>query len=743
MSPLAFALGRIGGDVRRRAAACAALALLAASGCTAWSHERYVSRMGLLMGQQNLLESYQKALERRDYAAIRVLFDDTPEARSAADAAVADVTGKLGVAADPKATIDMVEAEVRDFDLFAELPEATLWFYVGARTPDGARHLVRLQSRATFRVLSRDPPEADQDGIPLGHLKLVAQAPFEAEVRSSKRTQYEDATQRAGLADRHRNQEIEARCRILQGTMPGSGAAAADFDGDGRLDLAAIDGLHSKLYVNRGDGTFDDRSAAWGLDRFAGAGAVAADYDNDGDQDLYICDHFGGARLLRNDGGRFTDVTAESGAGCSDPCFSASFGDVDRDGDLDLFVPCSGDYYTKIPMPPFDARDGQPDHLYINDGHGHFTQEGEARGVDSTGWGLASSFCDFDGDGDDDLYVANDFGLNELYVNDGTGHFDDVAAKAGASDRGYGMGVTWGDVDNDGDFDAYISDIWSEFHAVFIDPDYPLPFMGRVMRFWVAPQMDRMGMGNALLLNQGDGKFVDVAKTWHVNEAGWAWAAMFLDFDADGDLDIYSPDGSYTGEREEDLELRFWALASLMWERSKMNEFLFEAAGRSMQGHERKRLFEQLGPGQFAEVGYFHGVNAIESGRGLAIGDFDDDGYPDLYLRNLNDRALYYRNSGGANHWLKLRLVGTKSNRDAIGAVVRATAGGVTQLRQVTAGEGFYSSHDKRPLFGLGAAKSAAVVVKWPSGRVETFPELAADQSYVVTEGEGKAVPGR
>src|SRR5262249_27706023 len=190
----------------------------------------------------------------------------------------------------------------------------------------------------------------------------------------------------------------------------------------------------------------------------------------------------------------------------------------------------------------------------------------------------------------------------------------------------------------------------------------------------VGQQMHRMGRGNALLHNNGDGTFTDVGKIWHVNEAGWAWAAMFLDYDADGDLDIYSPDGSYTGTAEGDLELRFWALASLMWERSKMNEFLFEAKGRSMQGHERKRLFERVGPGRFEEVPYFHGVNAIESGRGLAIGDFDDAGSPALYLRNLNDRAIYYRNSGGANHWLRLRLVGTKSNRDAVGAVVRATA---------------------------------------------------------------------
>ena len=710
-------------------------------GCMTWSTEGYLQRIGMLQGEQNLIDQYKAAIGKGELGPIAALFDQEPAGQAAATAAINDLRTKLGPAAAPGAKVDLVEAEVRDFDLFAEPPSANFYFYVGARTGDGVRHLVRIESKTTFKLLKRDPPEGDAEGLPVAHLAILSQEEFTSEVRDGTKPHYEDATAKSGLTDRHCNQSIDKKCLILQGTMPGSGAAAADFDGDGRLDLAAIDGVHSRLYVNRGDGTFVDHAKEWGIDTLSGAGCVAADYDNDGDQDLYVLDHFHGARLYRNDGGHFTDATVESGAVSPDPSFSASFGDVDRDGDLDLYVPCAGDYYSEIPMPPFDARDGRPDKLFINDGHGHFTEEGKERGVADVGWGLCAAFCDYDEDGDDDVYLANDFGVNGLFQNDGTGHFKNVAEKVGAEDRGYGMGISWGDVDNDGHFDAYVSDIYSEFNPIFLDPDYPLPFLGRMFRWWVGPKLHAMGLGNALLYNKGNGAFADLGKKWHVNEAGWAWGGMFLDFDNDADLDIYCPDGSYTGPSAEDLELRFWALSSLMWQKSKMKQWLFDAMGRSLQGHEYNRLFEQRGSCDFAEVGYLNDVNAIETARGFALGDFDDDGYPDLYLRNLNDRCIYYRNTGGGNHWLRFVLVGVQSNRDGVGAVLRAKTASATQLRQVTAGEGFYSSHDKRPLFGLGAATAADVEIKWPSGRIDRFEQLAADKNYLVKEGSGVAAP--
>ncbi len=717
--------------------------LLPLAACTAAWNDRYVGRIGRLAGERALLDRYEKTLASRRLDLLLALFDEEATAQRCGADAVRDLRSKLEPLLAAGASIDAVESEVRDFDLFSERPSATFFFRVGGRDEEGARHLLRLSSFTTFRELGRLPPDAE--GLAVARLTITAQDPFTVEHESATRMQFEDVTARAGLKDRHRNQSIDRKCLILQGTMPGSGAAAADFDGDGDVDLAAIDGQHSLLYVNRGDGSFDDRSREWGLDAISGAGAVAADYDNDGDQDLCVLDHFGGTKLLRNERSagerRFVDVTAEAGVGVADPTFSAAFADVDRDGDLDLYVPAAGDYYSQVPMPPFMARDGRPNRLFINDGSGHFSEEAEARGVADVGWGLACGFCDFDQDGDDDLYVANDFGTNQLYRNDGAGRFEDVAGEAGASDRGYGMGVSWGDVDGDGDFDLYVSDIWSEYAPVFLDPDYPLPFAGRLFRSWVGRELHRMGLGNALLQNGGDGTFVDVAKTWRVNECGWAWAGMFLDFDGDGDLDLYCPDGSYTGPSPEELELSFWSMSSLMWERSKLQQWLFDAMGRSLQGHERNRLFEQRGPGEFAEVAYLHGVDAIETGRGLALADFDDDGYVDLYLRNLNDEARCFRNTGGRNHWLKLSLEGTASNRDAVGAVLRATAAGRTQLRQVTAGEGFYSSHDKRPLFGLADATSADVEVHWPSGLVETFEQLAADRNYRVVEGSGQAVP--
>ena len=731
------------------------LALLAAAGCAAAWNERYVRRIGRLAGQRALLERYEQALVSRRYDRLLALFDRDATAQRAGAAAVLDLQRKLALLVEPGATPAFIESEVRDFDLFGEPPIARFWFCIGGSDAAGTRHLFRISSFTTMRELGRAPP--DPEGVAVAGLAIVAQDPFTVEHVSAARPRFEDATERAGLSDRHRNQPIDRRCLILQGTMPGSGAAAADFDGDGDVDLAAVDGQRSRLYLNRGDGTFEERSREWGFDVVTGAGIVAADYDNDGDPDLYVLDHFGGTKLLRNDartsmgGSRaFIDVTAEAGVGVADPTFSAAFADVDRDGDLDLYVPVAGDYYTQVPMPPFHARDGRPNRLFINDGHGRFTEEAVQRGVADVGWGLACGFCDYDGDGDDDLYLANDFGVNALYRNDGSGRFEDVAGPAGAADRGYGMGVSWGDVDGDGDFDLYVSNIWSEYAPVFLDPDYPLPPLGRLFRGWVGRELHRMGQGNSLLLNQGDGTFVDVGKSWRVNECGWAWAGMFLDFDNDGDLDIYCPDGSYTGESAEDLELSFWSMSSLMWTRSKMQQWLFDAQGRSLQGHERNRLFEQRAPGRFVEVGYLHGVNAIETGRGLALADFDDDGFVDLYLRNLNDEARLFRNLGAAaggegagrsGHWLRLTLQGTSSNRDAVGAVVRAVAGGRAQVRQVTAGEGFYSSHDMRLLFGLGGATEADVEIRWPSGLVEQLPGLAADRAWRVVEGTGRAEP--
>ena len=716
------------------------LACMFAMGCTAASKRRYLERMGKLAGEQASLESYGRALEHGQFDDLTVLFLDTPEARRSAAAAIADLDAKLAPFLESGASIEFVEPEVRDYDLMAEPPVADFSFHIGGRDGSGARHSFRATSRTELREVGRAASEADPDGIPVARMAIAAQEPFRIEHDSSPRPHFEDATARAGLKDRHRNQAIDKPCLIVQGMVTGSGAAAADFDRDGHVDLVAIDGQHSRLYLNRGDGTFEDRSEAWGLDAITGAGCVTADVDNDGDEDLYVLDNFGGTKLLRNDSNRFVDVTAEAGVGVSDSTFSACFVDIDRDGDLDLYVPVAGDYYWKLPMPPFSARNGDPDRLFVNDGRGHFTEEGRERGVDDVGWGLACGACDFDGDGDDDLYLANDFGPNSLFINDGTGHFRDVAIETGSSEPGYGMSVSWGDIDGDGRFDLYVCGIYTEFAPDFLDPDYPLPLAGRFFRGWVGRTLNRMCSGNALLRNGPDGTFAGVSKTWKVNEGGWAWAGMFLDYDNDGDLDIYSPNGCYSGPSREDLELRFWALSSLIWGNHEMERWLLRINDRSLHGRERNRLFEQRGPGRFAEVGWLNGVDAIENARGCVLADFDDDGYIDIYLRNLDAEARYFHNTGGTHHWIRVQLEGTRSNRDAVGSVVRVTAGGRTQLRQVTAGEGFFSSHDKRVLVGLGDSTAADIEVRWPSGLVQRFGGLAADTSYRLTENTDAAV---
>jgi hypothetical protein len=331
------------------------------------------------------------------------------------------------------------------------------------------------------------------------------------------------------------------------------GLAAGDFDGDGDTDLFVPRAGPDALFRNDG-GRFTECAKEWGVDDpGAGAAALFLDVDNDGDLDLLVSRYENdpakrSLALYRNDGARFSDVTTAAGlGGARGPATSLCAADVDRDGDLDVYVCCYHDdakedprFSEEIPADVFGAKDGEPNQLWINRGDGTFKEEAVARGVADKGWSLAAAFADCDGDGDPDLCVANDYGEKRLFRNDGTGTFADATAAAGVVDTGFGMGVLWLDYDGDGDLDLYVSNMYSTAGNRILARSAAALAPGRLDR------LAKMARGNTLLRNEGNGTFKDVTAETGGGRAGWAWGAAAWDYDNDARLDIYVANGFRT-----------------------------------------------------------------------------------------------------------------------------------------------------------------------------------------------------
>jgi hypothetical protein len=534
-------------------------------------------------------------------------------------------------------------------------------------------------------------------------LRLVVSA-FAAVVSAAEVPQLTDITEAAGIDWRHSIGD-HALSNIVEST--GAGCVFFDYDGDGDLDLYLVNGsyhpefshargrrlagrLHNALYRNDGDGTFTDVTKKAGVgDAGYGMAAVTADYDNDGDADLFVT-NYGRDSLYRNNGdGSFSDVTDEAGVGDSRFTVGASFFDFDRDGHLDLYVggylsfdPDYRYYFAAEAFPgPLSYR-GQADTLYRNRGDGTFENVTAAAGVgnpDGRAMGVAA--CDIDDDGDDDLFVANDGMENYFFRNQGNGSFENVALATGTAFGQNGeatsaMGPEFGDFDLDGLVDLFVPD---------------------------------MGYG-CLYRNTGKGWFEEKSALLGVASVlgqYTSWSGNFLDIDNDGWLDIFVVNGdAHHLEPEEDT-------------------LLLNRQGKG---------FEDVS----AKTG--DALAAKFVGRGSASGDFDNDGDLDLLVLNLDNRPRLLRNDiGNSNHWLELRLVGTTSNRDAVGARVRLSADGRTQIRDVRTSSGYLSQSDPRLHFGLG---SSAVVdrieISWPSGTVQQLSKIAADQQLTITEPKEK-----
>jgi hypothetical protein len=272
----------------------------------------------------------------------------------------------------------------------------------------------------------------------------------------------------------------------------------------------------------------------------------------------------GGDRLFHNTGeGRFEDVTAEAGVPPGRWGSMPVVADYDRDGFLDVYVVRMGDHGETAPQPPYDARNGVRGTLLRNRGDGRFEDVSERAGVDSPGWDMAGAWGDYDGDGWPDLYVANEFGNNRLYHNEGDGTFSDRTRASGTVDGGSGMGAVWGDYDGDGDLDLYVSGMhansgWILYHPAFPNP---IPWHARLLRVFAPDLVQRvadrityhLSRGNTLFRNEGDGTFTDVSDAAGVRDVQWGWGAEFLDYDNDGRLDLYAANGFLSGPIQDDL----------------------------------------------------------------------------------------------------------------------------------------------------------------------------------------------
>jgi enediyne biosynthesis protein E4 len=496
----------------------------------------------------------------------------------------------------------------------------------------------------------------------------------------------------------------------------GCGCAFIDYDNDGWLDIfvlsgtrmnGADEGATNRLYKNNRNGTFTDVTAKAGLRRTGWASAVCVgDFNNDGFDDLFVT-YWGNNALYRNNGdGTFTDITKEAGL-LGDPkrwSSGCSFVDYNRDGHLDLFVssylrfdidkapkPGENSFCTWKGVPVNCGPRGLPPGdlmLYRNNGDGTFTNATEAAGIKKsfTGYAMTVACADFDNDGWPDIYVACDSTPSFLLINnrDGTFREEGLIRGVALNEDGMeqaGMGVGVGDFNLDGNLDV--------FKTHFADDT------------------------NILYHNDGKGNFEDV--TTHaglgVETRFIGWGAGIADLDNDGNPDLFLVTGNVYPEIEKQIAAYPFKTPRIVF--------------RSLGGGKFEELIEEAGPG----------IAAAHSSRGCAFGDFDNDGDVDILIINMNEPPSLLRNDvTGGNNWLKLKLRGTKSNRSAIGARVVASYGGKQQAQEVMSQSSFYSANDLRLHFGLGAAKTADLEVRWPSGAKQMIPSVKANQILEIRE---------
>jgi hypothetical protein len=513
----------------------------------------------------------------------------------------------------------------------------------------------------------------------------------------------------------------------------GAGVSIVDFDRDGWQDIYVTnsgEGSLNSLYRNLGDGQFKDVAGELGVADLnqpgtgVSMGAVWGDYDNDGYEDLFLY-KWGRPELLHNDGGRgFTRATEKAGLPSWVNANTALWLDYDADGRLDLFV---GGYYaedvdlwhlqtTRMMPESFEyAQNGGRKYLFHNLGNGSFEETSERSGINSRRWALASAAADLRGTGRPDIFIANDYGVSELYLNQGGKQFVEAGERTGVGFAPKsGMNAAFGDILNQGKYAIYVSNISEE--GVLIQGN----------NLWVQKEGTA---GDAL-------RYENMAREMGVELGGWSFGAQFGDLNNDGTLDLYLVNGYVSADKDKSYWYDFSKVAG------GNTSIISDAAnwpamqGRSLSGYQHKRVWLNDGAGRFVDVAQSVGVADQYDGRSVALVDLWNRGVLDVVVANQRGPLLVYKNTASAeNKWITFELEGATSNRSAIGAQVRLFWNGQQQLQEVSGGSGFCSQNQRRLHFGLGKAERVdKAEIRWPSGKVQTIDNPVIGQINKVRE---------
>ena len=522
---------------------------------------------------------------------------------------------------------------------------------------------------------------------------------------------FEDITKKAGVDKKHTNRVFEnPYATIMAGyTALGASVAVADYDGDGFHDLTFTDRAEAAGVANANEGDNAVADSMW------------FDFNNDGRPDLFVV-KFGHSQLFENlGGGKFKDITKAAGLDRYSNAITAIAFDYDRDGKLDLFV---GSYFQPINIfqpdsPRFfpesfeTANNGGGLTAYHNLGGGKFADVTEKLGMKLSGWTLDLGHADADNDGFDDLYVACDFGTDRFFHNNGNGTFTDISEKAIGVDSKKGMNVDWGDYDNDGLLDVYVTNITDDY----------------------------MREGNFLWHNNGNLTFSDVSRETATFETGWGWGSKFFDYDNDGWLDLYVMNGWVSAGKDSYVPDIFNMVTKPGIDFADARNWP-PMGDKSLSGYEKKRLFHNDKGQIFKDEAARHGLDNKKDGRGIAIADFNNDGKLDIMSANASSEPnLFVNTMPSGRHWIQFLLEGKQSNRSAVGAQVRLKFGETTRLQYVSGGNSFAGQSTARVHFGLAdTAKVDQIEVRWPTGQKEVFASVAVNKLNKIVEGTGKKV---